>query len=235
MTSARTVLVIEDEVAMRRLLRASLEAHGYAVLDAATMAEGRRSATARAPDLIILDLGLPDGDGLELVASLRVWTRVPIIVVSARDREADKIRALDAGADDYVTKPFATGELLARMRVALRHADATPGVAAAIVEVGPFHVDHDRHEVTVAGAPVKLTPIEFRLLAHLMRHAGKVLTHRHLLREIWGPGAVEHTHYLRVHMAALRRKVERDAGRPQWLLTEPGVGYRLRDAEPDEA
>ncbi len=230
MTEPRTVLVIEDELAMRRLLRATLEAHGFAVVDAATMAEGRRCATAAAPDLIILDLGLPDGDGLELVRTLRTWTKVPVIVVSARDREADKIKALDAGADDYVTKPFGTGELLARMRVALRHAAGT-ATGEAVLEVGPLRLDHERHEVTVDGAPAKLTPIEFRLLAHLMRHAGKVLTHRQLLREIWGAGAVEQTHYLRVHMAALRRKVEREAGRPHWLLTEPGVGYRLRDQD----
>ncbi len=229
MTDGRTVLVIEDEHAMRRLLRASLEAHGFVVVDAATMAEGRRAATSAAPDLVILDLGLPDGDGLDLVRALREWTRVPIIVVSARDREADKIKALDAGADDYVTKPFGTGELLARMRVALRHAAVTSATAEVVLEVGPLRLDHDRHEVTVDGAAVKLTPIEFRLLAYLMQHAGKVLTHRQLLREIWGAGAVEHTHYLRVHVAALRRKVERDAGRPHWLLTEPGVGYRLRD------
>ena len=229
MSSAGTVLVIEDELAMRRLLRATLEAHGFAVIDAATMAEGRRSATSQAPALIILDLGLPDGDGLELVRSLREWTKVPVIVVSARDREADKILALDAGADDYVTKPFGTGELLARMRVALRHAAGASMAADVVLEVGPLRLDHERHEVTVDRGLVKLTPIEFRLLAHLMRHAGKVLTHRQLLREIWGAGAVEHTHYLRVHMAALRRKIERDAGRPHWLLTEPGVGYRLRD------
>ncbi len=235
MTDGRTVLVIEDEHAMRRLLRASLEAHGFVVVDAATMAEGRRAATSAAPDLVILDLGLPDGDGLDLVRALREWTRVPIIVVSARDREADKIKALDAGADDYVTKPFGTGELLARMRVALRHAAATSATAAVVLEVGPLRLDHDRHEVTVDGAAVKLTPIEFRLLAYLMQHAGKVLTHRQLLREIWGAGAVEHTHYLRVHMAALRRKIERDAGRPHWLLTEPGVGYRLRDQDDGQA
>ena len=231
MNATRTVLVIEDEVAMRRLLRATLEAHHFAVVDAATMAEGRRAATSAQLDLIILDLGLPDGDGLELVRSLREWTRVPVIVVSARDREADKIRALDAGADDYVTKPFGTGELLARMRVALRHAEATSATAAAVLEVGPIRLDHDRHEVTVGGAAVKLTPIEFKLLAHLMRHAGKVLTHRQLLRDIWGAGAVEHTHYLRVHMAALRRKIEADPARPHWLLTEPGVGYRFREVD----
>ncbi len=233
MSSGLTVLVVEDELAMRRLLRATLEAHGFRVVEAATFADGRRAAAAESPALIILDLGLPDGDGVELVRALREWTAVPTIVVSARDREADKVRALDAGADDYLTKPFGTGELLARMRVALRHAASAAGTppADAVVEVGPIRMDHGRHEVTVAGELVHLTPIEFRLLALLMQHAGRVLTHRHLLREVWGPGAVEQTHYLRVHMGAVRRKIERDAARPHWLLTEPGVGYRLRDTD----
>ena len=227
------MLVIEDEVAMRRLLRATLEAHGFRVADAATIDAGRRAAVGASPALVILDLGLPDGDGLALVRSLREWSQVPIIVVSAREREADKVRALDAGADDYVTKPFGTGELLARMRVALRHAAAIADAPSpdAIVEVGPIRIDHGRHEVTVDGRTVHLTPIEFRLLALLSHHPGRVLTHRHLLREIWGPGAVEHTHYLRVHMGALRRKIELDPARPRWLLTEPGVGYRMRDPE----
>jgi two-component system KDP operon response regulator KdpE len=186
------------------------------------------------PALIIMDLGLPDGDGVELVRALREWTAVPTIVVSARDREAEKVRALDAGADDNLTKPFGSSELLARVRVALRHAAAAKGLQSpeATVEVGPIRIDHGRHQVTVGGAEVHLTPIEFRLLALLMQHAGKVLTHRQILREVWGPTAVEHTHYLRVHMAALRRKIERDPARPDWLLTEPGVGYRLRDQEP---
>ena len=228
-----TVLVIEDELAMRRLLRATLEAHGFGVVEAATMAEGRRAAAAESPALIILDLGLPDGDGVELVRSLREWTKVPIVVVSARDREADKVRALDVGADDYLTKPFGTGELLARMRVALRHAAAVAGTASpdAVLEVGPLRLDHARHEVTADGEQVHLTPIEFRLLALLMRHPGRVLTHRHLLREVWGAGSTEHTHYLRVHMGAVRRKIERDPARPNWLLTEPGVGYRMRDPD----
>ncbi|MBK9036273.1 MAG: winged helix-turn-helix domain-containing protein [Myxococcales bacterium] len=217
---------------MRRLLRATLTAHGFAVIEAATLAEARR-ALAERPAVIILDLGLPDGDGVELVRVVRADAATPVIVVSARDREADKIRALDAGADDYLTKPFGTGELLARIRVALRHAASAAGAPAAdaVFEVGPFHLDLGRHEVTVGGAAVHLTPIEFKLLAQLLQHAGKVLTHRHLLREVWGPGAVEETHYLRVHMAALRRKVEADPGRARWLLTEPGVGYRMRDGD----
>jgi two-component system, OmpR family, KDP operon response regulator KdpE len=228
-----TVLIVEDERPMRRLLRATLEAHGYRVIEAESFAAGRTAATTEAPALIIMDLGLPDGDGVELVRALREWTSVPAIVVSARDREAEKVRALDAGADDYLTKPFGSSELLARVRVALRHAAAAKGMETpdASVEVGPIKVDHGRHEVTVAGAEVHLTPIEFRLLALMMQHAGKVLTHRQILRDVWGPGAVEHTHYLRVHMAALRKKIEKDPARPEWLLTEPGVGYRLRDQE----
>ena len=226
------VLVVDDEAAMRRLLRATLTAHGFTVTEAGTVAEAKR-ALAEAPALVILDLGLPDGDGLDLVRALRPTSAVPVIVISARDREADKIRALDAGADDYLTKPFGTGELLARMRVALRHAASAAGGPApdAVFAAGPIRLDLGRHEVTVSGAPVHLTPIEFKLLAQLLQHAGKVLTHRHLLREVWGPGAVDETHYLRVHMAALRRKVEADPGRARWLLTEPGVGYRMRDGD----
>jgi two-component system KDP operon response regulator KdpE len=234
-SNGQTILVIEDELAMRRLLRATLEAHGFRVVEAATMHEGRRAAAAESPALVILDLGLPDGDGVELVRSLREWSQMPIVVVSARDREPDKVRALDAGADDYLTKPFGTGELLARMRVALRHAAAVAGTPApdAVVEVGPIRIDHGRHEVTVDGKAVHLTPIEFRLLALLMQHPGRVLTHRHLLKEVWGPGASEQTHYLRVHMGAVRRKIESDPARPHWLLTEPGAGYRMRDPDAD--
>ena len=226
-----SVLVVEDELAMRRFLRAALIGHGMEVLEAGTKADAARIAATDAPSLLLLDLGLPDGDGVELVRSLREWSQVPIIVISARGREADKVTALDAGADDYLTKPFGVNELLARIRVALRHARAA-GTAPAdpVVEVGPIRIDDARHEVTVDGAAVHLTPTEFRLLARLAHHAGKVLTHRQLLREVWGPGAAEQTHYLRVHMAALRRKIERDPARPHWLVTEPGVGYRLRDA-----
>ena len=224
------VLVVDDEAGMRRLMRATLVAHHFTVVEAATVAEARR-ALAERPEVIILDLGLPDGDGLDLVRVVRATSTVPIIVVSARDRETDKILALDAGADDYLTKPFGTGELLARVRVALRHAAASTGAPAAdaVYAVGPIRQDLGRHEVTVDGRAVHLTPIEFKLLGELMRHAGKVLTHRHLLHQVWGPGAEHETHYLRVHMAALRRKVEADPGRARWLLTEPGVGYRLRD------
>jgi len=223
-----TVLVVEDDPGMRRYLRTTLARHGLRVVEAATLAEGTQRAVEEVPTLILVDLGLPDGDGGELVRQVREWSALPIIVLSARDREDDKVGALDAGADDYLTKPFAVGELLARVRVALRHARGAQPTDSAIA-VGPIRVDQAAHAVTVEGAEVHLTPIEYKLLALLARHAGKVLTHRQLLRDVWGPNAVEHTHYLRVHMASLRRKIEKDPARPQWLTTEPGVGYRLRD------
>ncbi|HVV87256.1 MAG TPA: response regulator [Kofleriaceae bacterium] len=226
------VLVIEDDDQMRRFLRATLTGHDLRVTEATTLGEGGRAAAQDPPDLVLLDLVLPDGDGLDLVRRLREWTSVPIIVLSARGREDDKVAALDAGADDYLTKPFGVRELFARIRVALRHVRAGGAAGSPIVEVGPIRLDEDRHEVTVGGNQVHLTPIEFKLLAMLARNPGKVLTHRHLLREIWGPNAVEHVHYLRVHMASLRRKIEADAARPAWLVTEAGVGYRLRDTPP---
>jgi two-component system KDP operon response regulator KdpE len=215
------VLVVEDEPQMRRFLRASLGADGYRVLEAWTVADGLRQATAEHPDAILLDLGLPDGDGLELVRRVREWSSVPVIVVSARGREEEKVAALDAGADDYLPKPFGTKELLARLRVALRHARAVSAPETPILEVGPLRMDQERHEATVDGRAVKLTPIEWRLLALLARHAGKVLTHAQILREVWGPNA---------YMAELRKKLEADPSRPRLLLTEPGVGYRLADA-----
>ncbi len=225
-----TVLVVEDEAPMRRFVRSALTTHGFKVTEAGTLHEAETAATESPPDLILLDLGLPDGDGLELLARLREWSRAPVIVLSARGREEDKVIALDAGADDYLTKPFGTSELLARIRVALRHARAQQRPDEPVLSVGPIKIDHARHEVTVEGKLVHLTPIEFRLLALLARHAGKVLTHRQLLHDVWGPRSTHQTHYLRVHMAALRRKVEVDAARPRWLITEAGVGYRLRDA-----
>ncbi len=227
-----TVLVVEDEVPMRRFLRSALTTHGFRVIEAGTLHEAEGLLTSEPPDAILLDLGLPDGDGLELLRRLREWSKAPVIVLSARDRENDKVIALDAGADDYLTKPFGTSELLARIRVALRHARAQQGVDEPVIAIGPIHIDLARHEVTLDGRDdkvVHLTPIEFKLLALLARHAGKVLTHRQLLHEVWGPRNTQHTHYLRVHMAALRRKIETDAARPRWLTTEPGVGYRLRD------
>ena len=225
------VLVVDDELAMRRFLRASLGSHGFRVVEAATAAEAIAAATSHNPELILLDLGLPDGEGVALTRRLRVGSRVPIIVVSARGDDADKVQALDAGADDYLTKPFSVQELLARMRVALRHAAAT-GVAAPepVIQVGALTVDLGRRQVLSGGQEVHLTPIEFRLLAYLARNAGRMLTHRQILTEVWGPGRGDETHYVRVHMANLRRKIERDPARPRLLLTEPGVGYRLRES-----
>jgi two-component system KDP operon response regulator KdpE len=224
-----TVLVVEDEVPMRRFLRSALVAHGFRVVEAGTMREAERAVTETPPTAIVLDLGLPDGDGLDLLRTIREWSSAPVVVLSARDREDDKVTALDAGADDYLTKPFGTSELLARIRVALRHARAQKLPDDPVLVSGPIRIDQSRHEVTVDGKLVHLTPIEFRLLALLARHAGKVLTHRQLLVDVWGPRSTQHTHYLRVHMAALRRKIEADPARPKWLATEAGVGYRLRD------
>lgn len=224
------VLLVEDEVQMRRFLRAALGSHGFRLVEAATAREAMQLATSHNPSLILLDLGLPDGDGIDLTRELREWCKAPIIVISARGAEQDKVTALDAGADDYLTKPFGTNELLARMRVSLRHAAQAEGTSApSTLQVGELFVDFARHEVRVGDRDVKLTPTEFRLLALLARNAGKVLTHRQILTEIWGPAYASQAHYVRVHMAELRRKVEREPARPQMLLTEAGVGYRLRD------
>ena len=223
------VLVVEDEPQMRRFLRASLGAEGYRVLEAWSVADGVRQVTAEHPDAVLLDLGLPDGDGLDLVRRVREWSSVPVIVVSARGREEEKVAALDAGADDYLPKPFGTKELLARLRVALRHARAGFAPDSPLLEVGPLRMDLERHEATVEGREVRLTPIEWRLLAYLAGHAGKVLTHAQILREVWGPNASSQTHYVRVYMAELRKKLEGDPSRPRLLLTEPGIGYRLTD------
>ena len=223
------VLLVEDEPAMRKFLRASLTSHDFRLLEAETAREGLALATSHNPEVILLDLGLPDGDGIELTRTLREWSRVPIIVISARGREDDKVLALDAGADDYVTKPFGVNELLARLRVALRHAQAAQlSSSSPVLELGGLRIDRERRSVTVEGVEVHLTPIEYRLLTLLAQHADKVLTHRQLLKEVWGPGQTQQTHYLRVRMAELRKKIERDPARPTWLLTEPGVGYRLR-------
>jgi two-component system KDP operon response regulator KdpE len=221
------VLVVEDDDQVRRFLRAALAAHDFRLVEAGTMREAEQLATSHNPDVYLLDLGLPDGDGVDLARRLREWTRAPIIVLSARGREEDKVNALDAGADDYLTKPFGVNELLARLRVALRHAQATPA-GDPILEAGALRVDLARREVTVEGREIRLTPTEFKLLALLARHAGKVLTHRQILKEVWGPNATE-AHWVRVHMAELRKKVEPDPARPRLLVTEPGVGYRLRD------
>ena len=221
------VMVVEDEPPVRRFLRAALGAHGYRIVEAGGVREAEQLAPGHNPDVLLMDLGLPDGDGIDLVRRIREWSRAPIIVLSARGREEDKVAALDAGADDYLTKPFGINELLARLRVALRHAQSTPE-QRLIVETGPLRIDLARREVTVGGAEIRLTPTEYRVLALLAQHAGKVLTHHQILREVWGPNATE-AHYVRVQMAELRRKLEAEPARPRLLVTEPGVGYRLRD------
>jgi two-component system KDP operon response regulator KdpE len=228
-------LVVEDEPQMRRFIRASLSSHGYQLLEAERAREAVMLATSHNPELVLLDLGLPDGDGIDLTRELRGWCKTPIIVISARGREEDKVAALDAGADDYLTKPFGVNELLARMRVALRHAQTDRGGATPpVLEFGTLRVDLVRREVTLAGKEVHLTPIEYKLLVLLAQNAGKVLTHRQILKEVWGPSYANQTHYVRVHMAELRKKIEGDPARPKLLVTEPGVGYRLRDKALDE-
>jgi len=223
------VLVVEDEPQMRRFLRASLSSHGFRLIEAATAKEALALATGQNPEIILLDLGLPDGDGIALTRSLREWSGVPIIVLSARGREADKVEALDAGSDDYLTKPFGVNELLARMRAALRRANQSGTAPEPLIEIGALRVDLARREVTLAGSALHLTPNEYRILTLLARNPGKVLTHRQILKEVWGPAHVEETHYLRVYMAQLRRKIEADPARPQLLVTEPSVGYRMRE------
>jgi len=223
--TAPIALVIDDEPQIRRLLRVTLEANGYRVFDAATGQDGVVQAAQRRPDAILLDLGLPDLEGVEVLKRLREWSHVPVIILSVRDREDDKVAALDAGADDYVTKPFNTAELLARLRAALRHVQ--PQGADAIFTSGNLEVDLSKRIVRKRGEEVKLTPTEYSLLRLLVTHAGKVLTHRQLLTEIWGAKAVEQTHYLRVHIAHLREKIENNASSPELIVTEPGVGYRL--------
>lgn len=220
------VLVVDDEAAIRRYLRASLSAHGYTVFEVESGRAALEAITAERPDMVILDLGLPDVDGVEVTRLLREWSRIPIIILSVRGQEADKIAALDAGADDYLTKPFGTGELLARMRVALRRASQSQ--AEPVFVVDELAVDLGRRLVTVADVEVQLTPTEYDLLRALVSHAGKVLTHRQLLREVWGMGYEQETHMLRVNISNLRHKIEPDPARPHYILTEPGVGYRLR-------
>jgi len=224
--SEPNVVLIEDEAPIRRFLRATLGSQGYRLFEAGTGADGLIEAASRQPDVVIVDLGLPDMDGLDVIRRLREWSTVPIIVLSARGQEADKVAALDGGADDYVSKPFGAEELLARVRVALRH---KAGVARedAVFTTGDLRVDLGRRHVFVREQEVKLTPTEYRLLTTLVRYAGRVLTHRQLLKEVWGPNQAEEAHYLRVYMAQLRRKLEADPAQPRYLLTEPGVGYRL--------
>lgn len=225
MSDSLRVLVIDDEVQIRRFLKISLEANGYCVYEMTTGQDGIMKAAQLRPDLIILDMGLPDLDGLEVLTRLREWTTTPVIILSVCDSDHDKVAALDAGADDYLTKPFSTDELLARLRVALRHAQ--PQQDEPIFTNGRLQVDLTRRSVTVASEAVHLTPTEYALLRLLIQHAGKVLTHRQILREVWGPEYVNETHYLRVYFAQLRQKIEADPALPEIILTEPGVGYRL--------
>jgi two-component system, OmpR family, KDP operon response regulator KdpE len=224
-----TVLVIDDEIQIRRLLRVTLEADGYRVLEAATGQDGINAAAQRRPDVVLLDLGLPDLDGVAVLKRLREWSRVPVVVLSVRDREEDKIAALDHGADDYVTKPFSTGELLARLRVAQRHAKSNDDTT--VFQSGDLVVDLAARVVKLKGKEVRLTATEYSLLRLFVQHAGKVLTHRHILREVWGPNATEQTHYLRVYIAHLREKLEHDPAHPVLFITEPGIGYRLLQIE----
>ena len=219
------VLVVDDEVQIRRFLRISLEAGGYHVYEAGTGKEAILIAAKVRPDLLILDLGLPDLDGIEVVKQVREWTKTPIIILSVRDADSDKVAALDAGADDYLTKPFSTEELLARLRVALRHTQPEPDQRA--FTTGDLHIDLTRRLVTLRGEPVKLTPTEYALLRLMVQHAGRVLTHRQILKEVWGPAYIDESHYLRVYFSQLRQKLEDNPALPKYLLTEPGVGYRL--------
>jgi two-component system KDP operon response regulator KdpE len=215
-----TILVVDDDLQFRRSLRVGLTSYGYVVAEAGSVAACLDVAARTKPALVLLDLTLPDGDGLSVLEALRGR---PIIVISARAGEGDKISALDAGADDYLAKPFGTGELMARIRVAMRHVPPNEDVLSA----GDIRIDQPRHEVTVGGRYVHLTPIEFKILVELARQPGRVLTHRELLREVWGPSCVDNAHYLRVHIASLRRKIEDDPAQPRWLVTEAGIGYRL--------
>ena len=226
MSAARaTVLVVEDEPEIRRFLRSSLGAEGYRVVESANGERGAIDAGMHKPDLAIVDLGLPDIDGVEVIRRIRAWSPMPVVVLSARAQERAKIEALDAGADDYITKPFGVGELLARVRVALRHATRSP--SGTVLSFGKAKVDLEKRHATRDGHEVHLTPIEFKLIACLAKHLGMVVTHRQLLREVWGPSHVEHSHYLRIYMKQLRDKLEVDPVRPRHLLTETGVGYRL--------
>ncbi len=221
-----TILVVEDEPEIRRFLRSSLAAEGYKVVEAATAGRGAIEAASHKPDLAIVDLGLPDFDGVELIRRIREWSSIPIVVLSARVQERAKIDALDAGADDYVTKPFGVGELLARVRVALRHV-ARAGSGQGALALGDAAIDLEARRATRGGKPVHLTPIEFRLVACLAKHLGMVVTHRQLLSEVWGPTHIEDTHYLRIYMKQLRDKLEADPVQPRHFITESGVGYRL--------
>jgi len=225
--SSATVVIVEDEPQIRRFVRGALEAQHWQVHEAGTMKDGLVEAGTRRPDLVILDLGLPDGDGVAFLRDLRAWTQVPVIVLSARSDEADKIAALDAGADDYLTKPFGVGELMARVRVAMRRVQRPAEAGSSRFSFGEVTVELAERRVWRDGTAVHLTPIEYRLLGVLIANVGRVLTHRYLLREVWGPAHSERTHYLRIYMGHLRQKLEADAAQPRHIVTETGVGYRL--------
>jgi two-component system KDP operon response regulator KdpE len=222
-----SILVIEDDSQIRRFLKVGLEGNGYVFREMAGGTGGLIEIANRNPDLVVLDLGLPDMDGLEFLRRLREWSKVPVIVLTARDRESDKIEALDQGADDYLTKPFGIGELLARIRVALRHAEGA-GESEAVFEEGTLRVDFAKRQVFVKGKEIHLTPIEYKILILLARNAGKVVTQRHILKEVWGSAHADKGLYLRVQMHQLRHKLEANPTRPKWLINEPGVGYRLK-------
>ncbi|WP_158899409.1 two-component system response regulator KdpE [Burkholderia sp. L27(2015)] len=221
------VVLIEDEKQIRRFVKAALEAEGITVHEADTGQRGLIEAATRKPDLIIVDLGLPDTDGLDVIRELRGWTELPVIVLSARSQESEKVAALDAGADDYLSKPFGVSELMARIRAHLRRRNQGGAAETPVVRFGAVEVDLALRQVRRDGEAVHLTPLEYRLLATLVRHAGRVLTHRQLLRDVWGPSHVESNHYLRIYMGHLRQKLERDATQPEHIVTETGVGYRL--------
>ena len=226
-----TILVVEDEAQMRKFVHLALEAQGYRVVEVETGKDALQQAAAYTPDLVLLDLGLPDMDGLEVTRRLREWSAMPIIVISARGREHEKVEALDAGADDYLTKPFGNAELMARIRVALRHAARSPqDPTSSVITIGDLKIDLMKRLVFVGDTEVHLTPIEYKLLATLMNHAGRVMTHKQLLDQVWGPGHAHQMQYLRVYMTQLRQKLEKTPARPKYLITEPGVGYRIKEA-----
>ena len=228
MSSKIRVLVVDDEPAILRFLKPALEANNYEIMSAGTVAEAIKRIAAETPDIVVLDLGLPDGDGKDVIRQVREWSDVPIVILSARDREVEKIEALDLGGDDFVNKPFGVGELLARMRTALRHR-MEKEVETPVLRTDDVEIDSVRHRVTRANAEVKLTPKEFELLAFLARHAGKVVTHRQILTAVWGPAHAADTQYLRVYVGQLRQKIEKDPGDPRIILTEPGIGYRIAE------
>lgn len=228
MTAKLRVLVIDDEAAILRFLKPALEASSYDMTSAGTVADGIKRIAAETPDIVLLDLGLPDGDGKDVIRRAREWSDLPIIVLSAREREIEKIEALDLGADDYVNKPFNVGELLARMRTALRHRMQRKA-ETPVLRVGDLEVDSVRHRATRAGVELKLTPKEFELLSFLARHAGRVVTHKQILTAVWGPAHTEDTQYLRVYVGQLRQKVEKEPSDPRIVLTEPGIGYRIAE------